>query len=195
MSRLVMPLTKIVITGNKGGTGKTTIAALLTEYLTSQNKKRPVSSPPPIDYQIIDTAGSLLPKQQNKVYFLPNRYQKTKEQKEGLNQLNETRRDINGGMVLPPLSQRPALYGSLLNGNSENFFTKPESQQAQETAYQAQEISLNPSERDKFAPKREITVRFSLNPDLLNFYHSLPVGQRTAIIEESLRVYLARLGN
>jgi len=39
MSRLVMPLTKIVITGNKGGTGKTTIAALLTEYLNYQNKK------------------------------------------------------------------------------------------------------------------------------------------------------------
>jgi Mrp family chromosome partitioning ATPase len=39
MSRLVMPLTKIVITGNKGGTGKTTIAALLTEYLNYQNQK------------------------------------------------------------------------------------------------------------------------------------------------------------
>jgi len=34
-----MPLTKVVITGNKGGTGKTTIAALLAEYLNHQNKK------------------------------------------------------------------------------------------------------------------------------------------------------------
>jgi chromosome partitioning protein len=81
MSRLVMPnLTKIVITGNKGGTGKTTITALLAEYLTYQKKKvnlidtdpnqalqtwtnncqqenRLVSSPLPTDYQIIDTAG------------------------------------------------------------------------------------------------------------------------------------------
>src|SRR3954467_9726745 len=79
MSRLV-PLTKIVITGNKGGTGKTTITALLAEYLTYQKKKvnlidtdpnqalqfwidncqqenRPVSSPLPADYQIMDTAG------------------------------------------------------------------------------------------------------------------------------------------
>jgi cellulose biosynthesis protein BcsQ len=32
-------LTKIVVTGNKGGTGKTTIAALLTEYLICQKKK------------------------------------------------------------------------------------------------------------------------------------------------------------
>jgi len=38
MSRLV-PLTKIVITGNKGGTGKTTIAALLTEYLAYRGKR------------------------------------------------------------------------------------------------------------------------------------------------------------
>jgi anion-transporting ArsA/GET3 family ATPase len=79
MSRPVS-LIKIVITGNKGGTGKTTIAALLTEYLNHLHKKvqlidtdpnqalqawinncaqenRPVSSPPPVDYQIIDTAG------------------------------------------------------------------------------------------------------------------------------------------
>jgi len=81
MSRLVpSKLAKIVITGNKGGTGKTTITALLAEYLTHQKKKvnlidtdpnqalkfwidncqqenRPVSSPFPVDYQIIDTAG------------------------------------------------------------------------------------------------------------------------------------------
>ena len=188
MSRLVMPLIKIVITGNKGGTGKTTIAALLAEYLNHQNKKvqlidtdpnqalqawinncsqenRPVSSPPPVNYQIIDTAGvsggylthikqadiilvpfvphyvdlqviipwfqSLPQERQNKVYFLPNRYQKTKEQQEGLNQLNETRRDMKAGVVLPPLSQRPALYGSVLNGSTENFFTRQESEQAQ----------------------------------------------------------------
>jgi len=75
-----------------------------------------------------------LPKsQQKKVYFLPNRYQKTKEQREGLNQLNETRRDMKAGVVLPPLSQRPALYGSLLNGSPANFFTQKESQQAQES--------------------------------------------------------------
>jgi len=80
MSRPVSSLTKIVITGNKGGTGKTTISALLAEYLNYQKKKvnlidtdpnqalkfwidncqqekRPVSFPFPVDYQIIDTAG------------------------------------------------------------------------------------------------------------------------------------------
>ena len=61
-------------------------------------------------------------------------------------------------------------------------------------AYQNGEIKVNPAQRNKFTPKREITVRFSLNPGLLNFYYSLPEGQRTAIIEESLRIYLERLG-
>jgi cellulose biosynthesis protein BcsQ len=188
MSRLV-PLIKIVITGNKGGTGKTTIAALLTEYLTYQKKKvnlidtdpnqalqswinncqeegRLVSSPLPADYQIIDTAGvsggsltyikqadiilvpfvphyvdlqviipwfNSLPKErQKRVYFLPNRYQKTKEQQEGLAQLlTETGRDMKVGVILPSLSHRPALYGSVLNGSQENFFTKKDSKPAQ----------------------------------------------------------------
>ena len=188
MSRPVS-LTKIVITGNKGGTGKTTIAALLTEYLTYQKKKvnlidtdpnqalqswinncqeegRLVSSRFPVDYQIIDTAGvsggsetylkradimlvpfiphyvdlqviipwynSLPWQDKQKVYFLPNRYQKTKEQQEGLVQLlNETGRDIKIGVILPPLSHRPALYGSVLNGSKENFFTKKDSKPAQ----------------------------------------------------------------
>lgn len=188
MSRLVpSKLIKITITGNKGGTGKTTIAALLAEYLTHQKKKvnlidadpnqafqswinncqeegRIVSSRLPVDYQIIDTAGvsggsetyikradimiipfiphyvdlqviipwfnSLSWERKEKVFFLPNRYQKTKEQQEGLKQLkDETGRDKEAGVILPPLSSRPALYGSVLNGSKENFFTKPESEQ------------------------------------------------------------------
>jgi hypothetical protein len=63
-----------------------------------------------------------------RVYFLPNRYQKTKEQQEGLKQLNETIRDKEAGTVLLALSSRPALYGSVLNGSKENFFTKKESE-------------------------------------------------------------------
>jgi hypothetical protein len=40
------------------------------------------------------------------------------------------------GVILPPLSHRPALYGSVLNGSKENFFTKKESEPAQEVFYQ-----------------------------------------------------------
>ena len=61
------------------------------------------------------------------------------------------------------------------------------------TAYREGKINVNPTERDKFAPKREITVRFGLVPDLLNFYYSLPYSQRTAIVEESLSAYLDKM--
>ena len=47
-------------------------------------------------------------------------------------------------------------------------------------AYQEGKIVVNLIERDKNAPKREITIRFTLAPDLLNFYYSLPYSQRTA---------------
>jgi len=59
-------------------------------------------------------------------------------------------------------------------------------------AYQEGEIEINLNERDKHAPKREVSVRF-FNTDLLNYYYSLPYSQRTAIIEESLREYLNKI--
>ena len=59
-------------------------------------------------------------------------------------------------------------------------------------AYQDGKVKVNSTERDKHAPKREITIRF-FNADLLNFYYSLPYSQRTGIIEESLRSYLERM--
>ncbi len=59
-------------------------------------------------------------------------------------------------------------------------------------AYQEGKIKVNETGRDKHAPKREITIRFS-NSDLLNFYYSLPYSQRTAIIERSLSNYLEKM--
>ena len=68
-----------------------------------------------------------------KFVFLPNRYQRTKEQQEGLEQLkDETGRDKKTGIILSPLSHRPALYGSVLNGGKENFFKRSEATTAQE---------------------------------------------------------------
>jgi cellulose biosynthesis protein BcsQ len=170
---------KIVITGEKGGTGKSTITALLIDYLNHLGKKtnlldtdplqisqawknncqeegRIVSASVGYEYQVIDTAGTsgsslayiqsadliLVPfiphyadilvitpwfttlkkEIQQKVYFLPNRYQKTKEQQEGLKQIHETIIEESAGHLLPHLSHRPALYGVVLNGNKENFF-------------------------------------------------------------------------
>ena len=173
---------KIVVTNEKGGTGKSTLACLLVEYLTHQKKKVQLIDTDPIQtaqtwanncqeegrsvstnpapYQIIDTAGSsgsalswlaqadlilvpfrphyadlqttttwftsLKPDWQAKIIFIPNHWQNTKEQREGLNQLKEIITEEKHGKITLPLTNRPALYGSLLNGSKDNFFTKPE---------------------------------------------------------------------
>jgi len=171
---------KIVVTNEKGGTGKSTVACLLVEYLNWKKKKvqlidtdeiqtsqtwvdncqaegRKVSTANNPEYQIIDTAGSggsalnwlreanlillpfrphyadlqttitwftsLEPNLQSKVVLIPNQWQKTKEQREGLNQLEAIIQAEKQGRVTHSLSNRPALYGGFLNGSKENFFT------------------------------------------------------------------------
>lgn len=54
--------------------------------------------------------------------FVPNRYQKTNEQKDGLLQVKKILDNENAGTLLPFLSNRPAIYGTLLNGCATNFF-------------------------------------------------------------------------
>ncbi|CAG8829149.1 30992_t:CDS:2, partial [Racocetra persica] len=201
--------TTIVITGNKGGTGKTTIAALLTEYLWHRRKKvnlidtdpnralqtwidncqeenRIVSSRLPVAYQIIDTAGvssgSLTYLKKADLILVPfvAHYVdlQTKEQKEGLEQLAETLQENQAGTILPSLSNRPALYGSVLNATAPNAAKKTGANatncspfatnqndytysslsdliRTSLQAYQNGEIKINPTERDKFAPKKE----------------------------------------
>jgi len=178
---------KIVITNEKGGTGKSTAACLLVEYLNHLNKRvqltdidllrtsqiwvdncqaegRQVSWNRP-EYHIIDTAGSsgsalgwirqadliVVPLQihyadlkvstdwfltlnseiQQKIIFLPNRWQNTKEQREGMKQMQ----DIvlkHKAQLTPTLANRPALYGVLLNGSKENFFDNKKDRQEAE---------------------------------------------------------------
>jgi hypothetical protein len=59
---------------------------------------------------------------QKKVMFVPNRYQKTNEQKDGLLQVRKVLETENAGTLLSFLSNRPAIYGTLLNGCATNFF-------------------------------------------------------------------------
>jgi cellulose biosynthesis protein BcsQ len=61
---------------------------------------------------------------QTKITFVPNHWQNTKEQREGLNGLKEIIAEEKHGQITNPLTNRPALYGSLLNGNKVNFFSK-----------------------------------------------------------------------
>lgn len=168
----------IVITSDKGGVGKSTLAALIIEWLNFNNilvdlvdadpiqttrtwsdncasDGRTVLSKTP-NYLIVDTAGTsgaglawlqkgdiiIAPFQphyadiktvldwfyvinstlQKKVMFVPNRYQKTNEQKEGLLQVKKVLDAEHAGTLLPFLSNRPAIYGTLLNGCNTNFF-------------------------------------------------------------------------
>ena len=173
---------RIAITNEKGGTGKSTIACLLIEYLNHLKKKVQLIDTDPIqtsqtwannckkedrqvsrtpaDYQIIDTAGSsgsaitwlaqadlilvpfrphyadlqttitwftsLKPDWQAKIIFIPNHWQNTKEQRQGLTELKEVIEDEKHGQITNPLTNRPALYGTILNGNKTNFFSKKE---------------------------------------------------------------------
>ena len=169
----------IVITSDKGGVGKSTLAALIIEWLNFNNISVDLLDADPIqttrtwsdncaydgrivlsktaaDYLIVDTAGTsgaglnwlqkgdiiiapfqphyadiktvldwfyvINPKLQKKVMFIPNRYQKTNEQKDGLLQVKKVLDTENAGTLLPFLSNRPAIYGSLLNGSNINFF-------------------------------------------------------------------------
>jgi cellulose biosynthesis protein BcsQ len=171
---------KIAITNEKGGTGKSTIACLLVEYLNHLKKKVQLIDTDPIqtsqtwvnnckqegrqvstasaDYQVIDTAGSsgsalswlaqadlilvpfrphyadlqttttwftsLKPDWQAKITFIPNHWQNTKEQREGLAQIKEIIGEEKHGRITNPLTNRPALYGTLLNGSKINFFAR-----------------------------------------------------------------------
>lgn len=169
----------IVITSDKGGVGKSTLAALIIEWLNFNNISLDLVDADPIqttrtwsdncasdgrivlsktaaDYLIVDTAGTsgaglnwlqkgdiiiapfqphyadiktvldwfyvINPTLQKKVMFIPNRYQKTNEQKDGLLQVKKVLDTENAGTLLPFLSNRPAIYGSLLNGSNINFF-------------------------------------------------------------------------
>lgn len=169
---------KIVITNEKGGTGKSTVTCLTVEYLNYQ--KKPVQlidtdtietsktwanncqsegrkvSQASADYQIIDTAGTsgsalgwlrqadliVVPFQshyadlkvtidwfvslnkdwQKKVVFIPNRWQDTIEQREGLKQLRQIISEEKAGQILNPIKNRPAIFAKFLNGSKDNFF-------------------------------------------------------------------------
>jgi cellulose biosynthesis protein BcsQ len=170
---------RIVITNEKGGTGKSTVACLLVEYLNHQQQSVRLIDTDPIqtsqtwanncqserrqvsresaDYQIIDTAGtsgsalgwlrqadvivvpfqshyadlkvtidwfvSLNKEWQKKAVFIPNRWQNTKEQREGLKQLEQIIAEEKTGRILNSISNRPAVFAKFLNGNKDNFFT------------------------------------------------------------------------
>jgi cellulose biosynthesis protein BcsQ len=59
---------------------------------------------------------------QQRVIFVPNRLAHTKEQREGLAQLQNVLGEQRRGKLAPGLTNRPAVYPPLFNGRKENFF-------------------------------------------------------------------------
>jgi chromosome partitioning protein len=60
---------------------------------------------------------------QERVCFVPNRLAHTREQREGIGELEKVIREEGRGRLLPGLSNRPAVYPPLFNARKENFFS------------------------------------------------------------------------
>ena len=171
----------VVVTGDKGGVGKSTIVVLLTEWFKHQGDKVKVIDSDPTQntqtwvnkceragYQVseadgnitvVDTAGTsgasntrnlrdadliIVPFQPHvadletvvgwfltlreemaqRVVFVPNRLENTKEQREGISQLESVLESEGRGVLLSGLANRPAVYPPLLNGSATNFFDR-----------------------------------------------------------------------
>ncbi len=169
----------IVLTGDKGGVGKSTIAILLAEWMLERGHTVKVIDADPnqttqtwadkcaaLGYQvsasdasitIVDTAGTsgsslhkyirqadiiLVPFQphvadletvvgwflslnarlQERVIFIPNRLAHTKEQRDGLAELQDILAEEDRGTLAPGLSNRPAVYPPVFSGRKKNFF-------------------------------------------------------------------------
>ena len=59
---------------------------------------------------------------QDRVIFVPNRLAHTREQRDGLAELDSTLKEQGRGKLAPGLSNRPAVYPPIFNGRNENLF-------------------------------------------------------------------------
>ena len=59
---------------------------------------------------------------QNRVIFVPNRLAHTREQRDGLAELDAMLKEQGRGKLAPGLSNRPAVYPPIFNGRKENLF-------------------------------------------------------------------------
>ena len=170
----------VAITGDKGGVGKSTITALLSQWFLYQGYKVNIIDADPNrtistwiekckhqgyewcvtdnpDLLVIDTAGtsgssliryvkeadliivpfqphiadleivlgwflSINSKLQQKIVFIPNRKEGTNEQKEGILQISKILKQEGVGQLLSGITNRPAIYPTILNALSVNYF-------------------------------------------------------------------------
>jgi len=100
-----------------------TSGASLIKYVQNANLILAPFQPHIADLEtIINWFLSLNYSLQKKICFMPNRLENTKEQKEGVIQLEQTIKEERAGHIIPGLANRPAVYPTLLNGSNKNFF-------------------------------------------------------------------------
>ena len=73
---------------------------------------------------------SINPALQKRVVFVPNRLIDTKEQREGIKQLEVAIQKAGAGKMIYGLANRPAVYPTVTSGRKENFFTRKLEQKA-----------------------------------------------------------------
>ena len=66
---------------------------------------------------------SVKPSIQDRVRFVPNRLSTTIEQREGLRLIDNVVKDEGHGIITPGLVHRPAVYPTIFNTHSSNFYS------------------------------------------------------------------------
>ncbi|CAG8742409.1 19667_t:CDS:2, partial [Racocetra fulgida] len=164
------------------GTGKSTLACLIVEYLNYKNKK----------VQLIDTD----PIQTSQTWA------NNCQEEEGLEQLKKIIQEEGQGKITNPLTNRPALYGTLLNGKKiKNSLTSqhlagnyeyPNLSAFIRAAFGSYQKGMPLTyQRQPNNPKKEICVR--LGGELLTFYQRLAPSSKNLILERALGSYYQKL--
>jgi len=142
----------IAISGDKGGVGKSSLTALLSEWMLYRDRKIKVVDADPnqttqtwvdkcseMGREISDRKADIKPHVadlevvigwflsvktsiQEKVAFVPNMVSKTREQATGVEEAKKIVKDEGTGRILSGLAERKAVYPPVLNGSLTNFF-------------------------------------------------------------------------
>lgn len=100
-----------------------TVGASLNKYIRQASVIVVPFQPHEVDLEVVlGWFLSVKPEIQERVVFVPNRLQNTKEQKEGIRQVEETILDEKCGFIAEGLTNRPAIYAKVVTARSHNFF-------------------------------------------------------------------------
>jgi cellulose biosynthesis protein BcsQ len=109
---------KLTIVDTAGTSGSS-----LTQYIRNANLILVPFKPHVADLEVvIGWFLSLKESLQDRILFIPNMVSKTREQKTGVEELEKIVEEEGRGHLLAGISERKAVYPSLLNGSGTNFF-------------------------------------------------------------------------